>query len=145
MQCLQGTEVFCPERVIYGTGNTDQGSFAYNAVFREAFLFKIPNNIKDEHAAPLQCGGATVYTALSDVQPNETVGILGFGGLGHLAIRFASKMGARVVVPSGLDRKDEGTKLAAHHFIATKGQDQLNLKGASKILKLLVTEATQSN
>jgi D-arabinose 1-dehydrogenase-like Zn-dependent alcohol dehydrogenase len=145
-ECLQGTEVFCPDRVLYGSGNTDQGSFAYNAVFREAFLFKIPDNISDEDAAPLQCGGATIFTALSDVKPNETVGVLGVGGLGHLAIQFASKMGARVVVLSGSDRKkEEATKLGAHHFLATRGQDQIDLKGAPKITRLLVTAATQPN
>lgn len=146
MQCLQGTEVFCPDRILYGSGNTDQGSFAYNAVLREAFLFKIPDNIKDEHAAPLQCGGATVFTALSDVKPNETVGIMGVGGLGHLAIQFASKMGARVIVLSGSDRKkDEATKLGAHHFIATKGKDQLDLEGSPKMSRLLVTTAALPN
>ncbi|EEA27173.1 hypothetical protein TMatcc_004550 [Talaromyces marneffei ATCC 18224] len=145
-ECLQGTEVFCSQRVLYGSGNTDQGSFAYNGVFREAFLFKIPDNISDVHAAPLQCGGATVFTALSDLKSTETVGVLGVGGLGHLAIRFASQMGARVVVISGSDRKkEEATKLGAHHFIATQGKDQIDLNGAPKIDRLLVTAAKQPN
>lgn len=146
IECLQGTEVFCPERAMYGFSNSDQGSFSYNAVLREAFLFKIPDNMTDEDAAPLQCGGATVFTALADVKPNETVGVMGVGGLGHLAIQFAAKMGCRVVVLSQTDRKkDEATKLGAHYFIATKGQDQLDLNGAPKMSRLLVTTAQQPN
>ncbi|EED19567.1 NADP-dependent alcohol dehydrogenase [Talaromyces stipitatus ATCC 10500] len=145
-ECLQGTEIFCPERALYGMTNFDQGSFAHNAVMREAFVFKIPDNISDENAAPLQCGGATVYTALSDLKPNETVGVLGVGGLGHLAIQFAAKMGARVVVLSGSDRKkEEAIKLGAHYFFAFKGQHQIDLKSAPKITRLLVTSAVQPN
>jgi len=84
-QCLTGTETFCPERAMYGMADLDQGSFAHGAVWREAFLFKIPDDLPDEAAAPLQCGGATVFNALHlfNTQPTETVGIMGVGGLGE--------------------------------------------------------------
>lgn len=82
MQCLTGTETYCPERAMYGYADADQGSFAHAGVWREAFLFAIPDGIKDEHAAPLQCGGATVFQCLNayNVQSTETVGIMGVGG-----------------------------------------------------------------
>lgn len=130
MQCLRGWETYCPERAMYAYADTDQGSFAHQAVWREAFLFKIPDNITDESAAPLMCGGATVFNALHayNVQPTETVGVVGVGGLGHLAIQFAAKMGCNVVVFSGTDsKKDEAMKLGAKEFVATKGASELKV------------------
>ncbi|KAK3073775.1 hypothetical protein LTR53_004355 [Teratosphaeriaceae sp. CCFEE 6253] len=139
-QCLRGNETYCPERAMYGMADLDQGSFANGAVWREAFLFKIPDNLPDEAAGPLQCGGATVFNALHmyNANPVETVGVMGVGGLGHLAIQFAAKMGCRVVVLSGSDRKkDEAMKLGAHEFLATKGAKEL--KVAKPLNRLLVT------
>lgn len=74
-QCLKGSETYCAERKMYGMADLDQGSFAHHAVWREAFLFPIPDNMSDEVAAPLQCGGATVFNALHayNVQPTEVV------------------------------------------------------------------------
>lgn len=57
--CLEGFNTFCAERQLYGYSNLDQGSFAEGGVWREAFLFKIPDEIKDEHAAPLVSPFAT--------------------------------------------------------------------------------------
>lgn len=53
--CLEGFNTFCAERQLYGYANLDQGSFAEGGVWREAFLFKLPDSIKDEYAAPLVC------------------------------------------------------------------------------------------
>ena len=52
-ECLRGNETYCPERAMYAMANTDQGSFASHAVWREAYLFKIPDSLSDEAAAPL--------------------------------------------------------------------------------------------
>lgn len=142
--CLSGRETYCPERKMYGEADLDQGSMATGAVWREAFLFKIPDGLSDEAAAPLQCGGVTVFNALHayNTQPTETVGIMGVGGLGHLAIQFASKMGCRVVVLSGSDRKkDEAFKLGAHEFIATKGKDKLEV--SRPLNRIIVTTSAQ--
>ncbi|KAK9311459.1 chaperonin 10-like protein [Lipomyces starkeyi] len=144
LECLQGTETFCPERSLYGVKNFDQGSFASHAIWREAFLHPIPDGLSDVDAAPLQCGGATTFTALDNIKPSDTVGILGVGGLGHLAIQFAAKMGCRVVVLSGSDRKrDEAFRLGAHEFIATKGATEL--KVSWPLNRLLVTAAAPPN
>ncbi|KAL1855351.1 hypothetical protein Daus18300_011069 [Diaporthe australafricana] len=143
-QCLTGTEQYCNERQMYADADLDQGSFASHAIWREAFLFKIPDGLSDEEAAPFQCAGATVWTALMayNTRPTETVGIMGVGGLGHIAIQFARAMGTRVVVLSGSDsKKDEAIKLGAHEFIATKGQQEL--KVAHKLDRLLVTTSAQ--
>ena len=77
---------------MYGETELDEGSLAQAAVWREAFLFSVPEAIKDADAAPLMCGGATVFNALRmhDIQPTAKVGIIGVGGLGHLAIQVGS-------------------------------------------------------
>jgi D-arabinose 1-dehydrogenase-like Zn-dependent alcohol dehydrogenase len=144
IQCLSGNETFCAERAMYGEAGFDQGSFASGAIWREAFLHPIPDAISDTDAAPLQCGGATVYTALLGAKPNETVGVLGVGGLGHLAIQYAAKMGCRVVVLSGAEsKKEQAVQLGAHKFIAMKGLDTSKLEDIWPISRLLVTTSAQ--
>ncbi|KAF3059491.1 alcohol dehydrogenase [Daldinia childiae] len=145
-QCLSGSETYCPKRAMYGFADRDQGSFASHAIWREAFLFKIPDGMTDEDAAPMQCGGATVFNALHayNTTQTETVGVMGVGGLGHLAIQFAAKMGCRVVVLSGTDsKKDEAMRLGAHEFIATK--DVKELKVSQPLNRLLVCTSAQPN
>jgi len=139
-KCLTGRETYCPEREMYGMANLDQGSFASHAVWREAFLFKIPDELTDAEAAPLMCGGATVFNALHayNVRPTDRVGVMGVGGLGHLAIQYAAKMGCDVCVFSGSDnKKDEAMKLGAKEFVAMKGKGEISV--SRKIDVLLVT------
>lgn len=143
-QCLSGSETYCPERAMYGDADLDQGSFASHAVWNEDFLFAVPEGLKSEHAAPLMCGGATVFTALNvyGVKSTDRVGIIGVGGLGHLAIQFASKKGCEVVVFSGTEsKKDEAMRLGANEFYAMKGRKELQLD--RKIDHLLVTTSAQ--
>ncbi|KAI0100951.1 GroES-like protein [Nemania sp. FL0031] len=145
-QCLSGNDIYCVERALYGAADLDQGSFGSHAVWREKALFKIPDNMTDIDAAPLQCAGATVFSVLHSfqTQPTETVGIMGVGGLGHLAIQFAAKMGCRVVVISGSEAKrDEAMKLGAHEFIATRGKTELKVE--KPINRLIVTTSFQPN
>jgi D-arabinose 1-dehydrogenase-like Zn-dependent alcohol dehydrogenase len=139
-QCLTGRETYCNQREMYGSANLDQGSFASHAVWREAFVFKIPDELSDAEAAPLMCGGATVFNALHtyNVKPTDRVGVMGVGGLGHLAIQYAAKMGCDVVVFSGSDnKKDEAMKLGAKEFIAMKGKTEISV--SRPVDALLVT------
>ncbi|KAH7082574.1 chaperonin 10-like protein [Paraphoma chrysanthemicola] len=138
--CLTGRETYCPQRQMYGSANLDQGSFASHGVWRESFLFKIPDNMTDADAAPLMCGGATVFNALHTygIKPTDRVGVIGVGGLGHLAIQFAAKMGCDVVVFSGSDsKKDEALKLGATEFVSMKGKTELDI--GRKLNALVVT------
>lgn len=142
--CLTGWETLCRERKMYGSADLDQGSFGSHAVWREAFLFKVPDGISNENAGPLMCGGSTVWNALhvAQARPTARVGVLGVGGLGHLAIQFAAKMGCQVVVFSGTDsKKDEAKKLGASEFYATKGVKELKI--GKPIDNLLVTTSSQ--
>ncbi|KAI9851237.1 MAG: hypothetical protein M1838_004156 [Thelocarpon superellum] len=143
-QCLLGNEVFCPERHMYGGAETDKGSFGSHMVWRAAYLFHIPDAIKSEDAAPLMCGGATVFNVLHTfgVQPTDRIGIIGVGGLGHLAIQFAAKMGCEVVVFSGTDsKKEQALQLGASEFYATK--DATELKIGKPVNHLIVTTSAQ--
>jgi len=145
--CISGREPYCPERKWFGNANLDQGSFALKAIWREAFLFKIPDDLTDEEAAPLMCAGATVWDALRMIAnaPTNTIGIVGIGGLGHLAIQFASKMGMDVVALSSSERKkEEAMKLGAHRFYSTNGKKQLDI-GEQKLDTLLITTSFQPN
>jgi D-arabinose 1-dehydrogenase-like Zn-dependent alcohol dehydrogenase len=145
-QCLSGNEIFCPDRQTYDANpDGEEGSLASHTVWREAFVFSLPDSMTDEEAAPLMCGGATVFNALSmyDVKPTERVGIIGIGGLGHLAIQFAAKMGCEVTVFSGTNnKKDEAITLGASNFVATKGVERLDI-GGHKLDRLLVTTSAQ--
>jgi D-arabinose 1-dehydrogenase-like Zn-dependent alcohol dehydrogenase len=145
-QCLTGWETLCPERQMYASANLDQGSFGTHAVWREAFLFRVPDGISNEDSGPLMCGGSTVFNALhvAEVKPTARVGIVGIGGLGHLAIQFAAKMGCQVVVFSGTDNKrEEAKKLGAAEFYPTKGAKELKIK--KPVDHLIVTTSSQPN
>ncbi|KAK3313432.1 chaperonin 10-like protein [Apodospora peruviana] len=126
--CLTGKDIWCYERVTYGWGDFDNGTFSAYYVGDEAHLFKIPDGLASEDAAPLQCAGATVYTALRDtVKPTDRVGIIGIGGLGHLAIRFASKMGTEVVVFStSRDKESEARGFGASEFVLLSELDKVS-------------------
>jgi len=142
--CLTGHETLCPQRRMYGYHDLDQGSFGSHAIWREAFLFRISSSMDRRDAAPLMCGGATVFNALAQfgTKPTDRVGVIGIGGLGHLAIQFASKMGCDVVVFSQTEsKKAEAMKLGASEFFATK--DVKELKIGAGIDHLLVCTSQQ--
>lgn len=117
---------------------------ATHAIWRADFIYAIPSSIPREYAAPLMCGGATVFNVLKSfgAQSTDRVGIIGVGGLGHLAIQFASKMGCEVVVFSSSDsKKAEAISLGATEFVATKGVKALNV--SKPIDHLIVTTSQQ--
>lgn len=116
--CLKGQDIWCYGRLIFGEGDFNNGTFGTYYVGRETYLHRIPESLPSELAAPLQCAGATTYNALVDVvKPFQRVGIIGIGGLGHLAIQFASKLGADVVVFSTSRSKEaEARSLGATEF-----------------------------
>ncbi|KAG9893189.1 GroES-like protein, partial [Aureobasidium melanogenum] len=92
-----------------------------------AFVVKIPENIESAHAAPMLCGGVTVYSPLvrNGCGPGKTVGIVGVGGLGHFGVLFAKALGAdRVVgISRKNDKRDDVLKLGGDKYIAT-GEDK---------------------
>ncbi|KAF8250939.1 GroES-like protein [Wilcoxina mikolae CBS 423.85] len=145
-QCLSGNEIFCRSAEMYGFNNTDQGSLGTHAVWKEAYVFAIPKSLSPANAAPLMCGGATVFGAIYNhgVKATHTVGVVGIGGLGHLAVQFLSKMGCRVVVFSSTeDKRAEAMSLGASEFYPTKGVKEL--KVSHPLDYLLVTTSYLPN
>lgn len=143
-ECWNGNDILCPDRKMYGSADRDFGSFGDRAVLNALFVHKIPDAISLRDAGPLQCGGATVYGAIvnAKVQPRDRVGVLGLGGLGHLAVQYLSKMGCDVVVFSGTDdKKQQATELGASEFVATKGNEKL--RGIRPLNHLLVSTSQQ--
>lgn len=113
-QCRRGEEQMCREypTVTYNArdridGTTTYGGYSKHIVTREAFVLRLPEGLDPARAAPLLCAGITVYSPLRqwNVAPGSRVAVIGIGGLGHLAVRFAAAMGAAVTVITRSDAK----------------------------------------
>ncbi|KAH8809190.1 NADP-dependent alcohol dehydrogenase [Xylogone sp. PMI_703] len=138
--CLTGRQTHCASYLSFGNSNSDQGGFGTALAWDVSTLFKLPEDISSEDAGPLMCGGATVWSPLSEsgLRPGDRVGIIGVGGLGHLAIQFASKMGLEVVVFSHTEsKKQDALAFGASEFHATDGVDKL--EGVAELDVLLIT------
>ena len=96
--------MYCETADTYGNKSLDTGSLASHAVIRESFLFTIPDAVSLEDAAPMMCAGATVFEALNryGVKSTDRVGVIGVGGLGHLAIQLLKALTVRTVVVPGV-------------------------------------------
>jgi D-arabinose 1-dehydrogenase-like Zn-dependent alcohol dehydrogenase len=138
--CLTGRDILCYGRVEFGEADYNNGTFGGYFVGKEGYVHKIPEGLSSEHAAPLQCAGATVYSALvNNVKPRDRVGIVGVGGLGHLAIQFAAKMGNEVVVFSTTkDKEAEARSFGASEFVLLDEPEKIS----APVQVLLVTGAT---
>lgn len=125
--CLTGRDIMCYNRDTYGLSGFTNGTFATYFIAKEGYVYPIPEGIPSEIAAPLQCAGATVYGGLkSYYQTGMRVGVLGIGGLGHLAIQFAAKLGAPVTVFStSADKEKEARQFGASEFIVLGHEDKL--------------------
>ncbi len=118
--CIEGEEPFCEENEATCLGHF--GGFADRIRLSSRFCFTLPEALPSDRAAPLLCGGATVYTPLAvyGVRPDHRVGVVGVGGLGHLALQFARAWGCEVTAFSHTaEKRDEALELGAHHFVAT--------------------------
>lgn len=116
--CLRGEEQHCPSLLATCT-HGELGGLADYMYCDSRFVFPIPDELSSEHAAPLLCAGVTVHTALKRATwPGMAVGILGIGGLGHLAIQFATKRGCRVTALSSSAHKHrDALTLGANRFV----------------------------
>ncbi|QKX64540.1 uncharacterized protein TRUGW13939_11715 [Talaromyces rugulosus] len=128
--CLTGVDQYCVNRSDYSRKLVNMGSFASGVVWSANTVFKIPEGYTSENAAPMLCAGATIFTILNDydVRPTDRVGIMGIGGLGHLAIKLAAGIGCHVVVLSrSEDKRAEAMSYGANEFYVfdpTKGKPE---------------------
>jgi len=119
--CTRGLENLCASSE--GTCVHRHGGYASRVRANARFVVPIPDALPSEHAAPLLCGGITVYNPMRDnsINPTSRVGFVGIGGLGHLAIQFARVFGADVTAFSTSAAKEEEARaLGAHHFVNTR-------------------------
>ena len=126
--CLRGEENLCPEVFNSGTWGNPHGGFAESIIVDSRFAFSIPENLASEDVGPLMCGGITVYAPLinNDVKPSMKVGVIGIGGLGHLALQFARAFGCEVTAFSSSPAKEEEARsFGAHHFVSSNDTDQI--------------------
>lgn len=128
--CGLGLEQFC-EKGFTGTyngvdrvdGSATQGGYSSQIVVREEFVLKVPGNLPLAAVAPLLCAGITTYSPLRHwkVGPGQTVGVIGLGGLGHMAVKFARAFGAHVVLfTTSANKVEDGLRLGAHEVVVSK-------------------------
>src|SRR5712672_3873805 len=136
--CRRGDTAYCQNPII--TGVTTDGGYAEMMIAEARALALIPDELKSGDAAPLVCAGITTFNALRNAaRAGDTVAVQGIGGLGHLAVQFARKMGFRTVaIGGGPDKEHLAQKLGAHVYIDAKAQDAAaalqKLGGADVIL-----------
>jgi alcohol/geraniol dehydrogenase (NADP+) len=119
--CSRGLENLCAS--LEATCVHRNGGYANHVRANARFVMRIPDALPSEQAAPLLCGGITVYSPLRDhgINPSSRVGIVGIGGLGHIAIQFARIFGAEVVAFStSTGKEEEARALGAHHFVHSR-------------------------
>ncbi|NQD60138.1 NAD(P)-dependent alcohol dehydrogenase [Enterobacter sp. CM29] len=140
-QCTHGEEQFCrqgmtptygvPDRV---TGEITQGGYSKHIVVREEFVLKIPDGMDLSRTAPILCAGITTYSPLKtwNVKSGSRVGVIGLGGLGHMAVKIAVAMGADVTVISRSRNKEkEAITLGAKGILASTDQAELEKAASS--------------
>ena len=143
--CRRGWLIDC--RNLRIPGISYDGGYAEAMVVPAHALAAIPDELGAAEAAPLLCAGVTTFNALrhSGAMPGDVVAILGVGGLGHLGVQFANKLGFRTVaIARGADKAPLARKLGAHHFIDSAKEDvaaALNRLGGARAVLATVTSA----
>lgn len=133
--CKRGLEQFCRNGATgtYNakdkhTGGVTYGGYSNQVVVDESFVLKVSDKLPLQAVAPLLCAGITTYSPLRHwkVGKGHKVGVIGLGGLGHMAVKFASSFGAEVTMLSTSPEKEKDARhLGAHHFALTKDPEQL--------------------
>jgi len=133
--CSNNLENYCPKMITtygskYHDGTTTYGGYSDIMVADEHFVVRIPDNLPLDASAPLLCAGITVYSPLKYYgldKPGMQVGVVGLGGLGHVAVKFARAMGVKVTVISTSTKKEKEAleHLGAHSFLVSTNQDQM--------------------
>ncbi len=134
-ECTGGNEQYC-EKGNAGTYNSTEmdrktptyGGYSGSVVVKESFTLKIPAGLDPAGAAPLLCAGITMWSPMKawGVKKGDKVGVVGLGGLGHMAVKLAASMGAEVTVFSSSGAKEADSKrLGAKHYVVTKDPKNL--------------------
>ena len=133
-ECKAGLEQFCPN-VTYTynlpdkhLGGVTYGGYSGSIVVDQRFVLRVPANLHLAGAAPLLCAGITTYSPMHHwgVTKGKKVGVVGIGGLGHMAVKFADALGAHVVVfTTSPSKKDDAIRLGADEVVISKNADEM--------------------
>jgi D-arabinose 1-dehydrogenase-like Zn-dependent alcohol dehydrogenase len=144
--CRRG-DFFACQTSIDITGVTRDGGYAEYMLAPISALALVPDELSSADAAPLMCAGVTTFNCLrnSGARPGDLVAVVGIGGLGHLGVQFAAKMGCRTVaIARGKDEEPLARQLGAQYHIDNKTQDpaaELQKLGGAKVILATVTSA----
>jgi len=137
-ECLRGEENLCLTQE--ATCVRHHGGLADRIVADARFALPIPAGIDSAAAAPLLCGGVTVYSPMRRfrIDASKTVGVIGIGGLGHMAIAIARALGAEVIAfSSSASKRDEALRMGAHEFVSST--DVREIKKLGMAIDLLLS------
>ena len=143
--CRRGDLIGCENMEIPGV--TSDGGYADYVLVNAHALALMPDDLADVDAAPLMCAGITTYNALrqSGAHGGDLVAVLGLGGLGHLGVQFAAKLGFRTVaIARGAEKAELAQKLGAERYIDSTAEDpaeELTKLGGAKVILSTITNA----
>src|SRR5947208_4736850 len=132
--CKAGLEQFCPNMVLTFNspdkhlGGVTYGGYSESIVVDERFVLRVPSNLKLAGAAPLLCAGITTYSPMRHwgVGKGKKVGVVGLGGLGHMAVKFAHAFGAHaVVLTTSPHKKEDALRLGADEVVVSRNADEM--------------------
>jgi uncharacterized zinc-type alcohol dehydrogenase-like protein len=133
--CKRGLEQFCPNMILTFNspdkhlGGVTYGGYSESIVVDEHFVLRVPTNLNIAGAAPLLCAGITTYSPMCHwgVGNGKKVGVVGLGGLGHMAVKFADAFGAHVVVfTTSPNKKEDALRLGADEAVVSRNSDEMN-------------------
>ncbi|MFG2071534.1 alcohol dehydrogenase catalytic domain-containing protein [Nonomuraea maritima] len=147
--CRRGDFTNCSDQPLVGT--TIDGGYAEMVHVRSSGLVRVPDGLSPVDAAPLLCAGLTVYQALQQAKPRPgtLVAVQGIGGLGHLGLQYAARLGHRVAaVARGTAKAELAHRLGADHYIDSSAQDPAQalqeLGGAAAIIATATSGASMT-
>lgn len=133
-QCKDGFEQFCPNMILtynspdHHLGGVTYGGYSESIVVDEHFVLRLPSNLNLASAAPLLCAGVTTYAPMrrAGVSKGKKVGVVGLGGLGHMAVKFGRAFGAHVVVfTTSPNKKEDALRLGADEVVLSRNADDM--------------------
>ncbi len=152
--CAEGHEQYCEHGCIFTYNSPDKhlggrtyGGYAQSVVVDEDFVLKIPANLDLAATAPLLCAGITTYSPLRywNVKEGSKVGVVGLGGLGHMGVKLAKAMGAKVTVfTTSPDKVEDAKRLGADYVVMSKDREAMKAE-RSKYDLILDTVSADHN
>ena len=139
-QCQAGLEQFCPNLILTYNfpdkhlGGVTYGGYSDSIVVDERFVLRVPSKLNLAGAAPLLCAGITTYSPMRHwgVTKGKKVGVVGLGGLGHMAVKFAHALGAHVVVfTTSPNKKQDALRLGANEVVVSRHADEMKKHAGS--------------